>query len=226
MRNEQANAGRKASLDELMSKVKEGLLKVLSVIIKGDVQGSVDALKTSLIKLSNAEVKVRVVHAGVGAINKSDVMLAEVSKALIIGFNVKPDAESKNVAEKDGIEIRQYSIIYEAIDDVERAMKGMIAPKYREVLSGRAQVRNVFKITGVGIIAGSYVQSGKIIRGYKARVYRNGVVVHESTINGLKRFKEDVKEVATNFECGISISGFEDIKELDEIECFNMEEIK
>jgi len=225
MRNEQANMGRKASLDELMDKVKEGLLKELNIIIKADVQGSSDALKQSLSKLSNAEVKVRVIHAGVGTISQSDIMLAGVSQALIIGFNIKPNNECKKLSEKEGIEIRTYDIIYEAIDDVERAIKGMIAPKYKEVIEGRAQVRNVFKITGSGAIAGSYVINGKIIRGHKARVYRGGEVVHEGVINGLKRFKEDVKEVSNNFECGISVSDCTVIKLDDEIECYTMEVI-
>ncbi|MCL2555774.1 MAG: translation initiation factor IF-2 [Firmicutes bacterium] len=223
MRNEQANMGRKASLDELMDKVKEGLLKELNIIIKADVQGSTDALKLSLSRLSNPEVKVRVIHAGVGAISQSDIMLAGVSNALIIGFNIKPDADCKKLAEKEGIEIRAYNIIYEAIDDVERAIKGMIAPKYKEVIEGRAQVRNVFKITGSGAIAGSYVLNGKIIRGHKARIYRAGELVHEGVINGLKRFKEDVKEISNNFECGISVSDYTVIKVDDEIECYTME---
>jgi len=225
MRNEQANMGMKASLDELMDKVKEGLLKELNIIIKADVQGSSDALKQSLLKLTNPEVKVRVIHAGVGAISQSDIMLAGVSHALIIGFNIKPNSECKKLAEKEGIEIRTYNIIYEAIDDVERAIKGMIAPKYKEIIEGRAQVRNVFKITGSGAIAGSYVINGKIIRGHKARIYRGGELIHEGVINGLKRFKEDVKEVGTNFECGISVSDYTVIKVDDEIECYNMEVI-
>ena|GEM_PF-273241 len=225
MRNEQANMGRKASLDELMDKVKEGLLKELNIIIKADVQGSTDALKLTLSRLSNEEVKVRVIHAGVGAISQSDIMLAGVSHALIIGFNIKPDADCKKLAEREGIEIRTYNIIYEAIDDVERAIKGMIAPKYKEVIEGRAQVRNVFKITGSGAIAGSYVMNGKMIRGHKARIWRAGELVHEGTINGLKRFKEDVKEIGANFECGISVSDYTVIKVDDEIECYNMEVI-
>lgn len=222
-RNEQANQGHKASLDELIDKINEGSLKELSIIIKADVQGSVEAIKNSLLKLSSDEVRINVIHGGVGAINKSDIMLAEVSHAMVIGFNVRPDGESRTLAEKSGIQIRLYKIIYEVIDDVEKAMHGMITPVYKEVPVGRAQVRNVFKITGVGMVAGSYVLNGKIVRGAKARVYRDGEMIHEGTIEGLKRFKDDVKEVATGFECGISVSGFSDIKENDEIEAFSLE---
>ncbi|MCL2822253.1 MAG: translation initiation factor IF-2, partial [Firmicutes bacterium] len=225
MRNEQANQGRKTSLDELMDQVKEGLLKDLNIIVKADAQGSSDALRDMFLKLSNDEVKVRIVHAGAGNISKSDIMLAGVSKSLIVAFNIKMDNEVKKLAENEGVEIRHYSIIFEAKNDIERAIKGMIAPKYREVISGRAQVRNVFKITGSGMIAGSYVLNGKIVRGNKARVYRGGEIVHEGSVNGLKRFKEDVKEVATNFECGISVTDYIDIKEGDEIEAYVKEVI-
>jgi translation initiation factor IF-2 len=226
MRTEQTYAVPKATLDDLMNKITEGQLKDLNIIVKGDVHGSVEALTASLLKIVNEEVKVNIVHGGVGAINKSDVMLADVAGGIIIGFNVKPDSESKQLAEKSGIEIRLYNIIYEAIGDVEKIVKGMLAPKYKETITGRAQVRNVFKITGVGQVAGSYVLSGKITRNAKAKVYRDGVVIHEGTIEGLKRFKDDAKEVSFGFECGISVSGMSDFKELDEVESILVEEIK
>ncbi len=226
IKNEQANQGMKVTLDDVFNKISESEKKELNVIIKADVQGSVEAIRSSLLKLSNDEVKVSVVHGGVGAINHSDVMLAEVSKAIIIGFNVRPDSESKAMAESSGIDIRMYRVIYECIDDIERAVLGLEAPKYNEVILGRAQVRSVFKITGVGAIAGSYVLSGKIVRGSKVRVYRDGAVVCEGTITTLKRFKEDVKEVGIEHECGINIDTYSDIRENDEIEAYNLELIK
>lgn len=226
IKNEQANQGTKVTWDDMLNKISESEKKELNVIIKADVQGSVEALKGSLLKLANDEVKVTVVHGGVGAINHSDVMLADVSKAIIIGFNVRPDSESKNMAEANGVDIRLYHIIYECIDDMERAILGLGEPKYNEILLGRAQVRNIFKITGVGAIAGSYVLSGKIVRGSKVRVYRDGSVVCEGTITTLKRFKEDVKEVGIEHECGINIDTYTDIRENDEIEAYNLEAVK
>ena len=226
IKNEQIATTQTATLDDVFNKINEGHIKDLNIIIKADVQGSVEALKNSLSKINNEEARVNVIHGGVGAINKSDIMLAEVSKALVIGFNVRPDAETKTLAENSGIEIRLYKVIYEAIDDVELAMKGLLAPKLKENITGRAQVRNVFKITGSGIVAGSYVTHGKIYRNSKVRVFRDGEVVFESQIQGLKRFKDDVKEVAEGYECGISIENFSDIKELDEIEAYTIEEIK
>ncbi len=226
IKNEQIATTQTATLDDVFNKINEGHIKDLNIIIKADVQGSVEALKNSLAKLVNEEARVNIVHGGVGAINKSDIMLADVSKAIIIGFNVRPDSETKSLAENSGIEIRLYKVIYEAIDDIELAMKGLLAPKLKETVTGRAQVRNVFKITGSGIVAGSYITHGKIYRNSKVRVFRDGEVICESQIQGLKRFKDDVKEVAEGYECGISIENFSDIKELDEIEAYTIEEIK
>jgi len=225
LKNEQANQGQKVSLDDVFNKISEGKLKEFNLVIKADVQGSAEALKNSLLKITNEEVKLNVIHSGVGAINKSDLMLAEVSSAIIIGFGVRADAESRTLAEHKGIDIRLYNVIYEVLEDIEAAMKGMVTPKYKEVVIGRAQVRNVFKITNVGIVAGSYVLNGKIQRNAKARVYRDGEVVFTGAIDGLKRFKDDVKEVGVNFECGISIQNFNDIKENDEIEAYILEEL-
>ncbi len=226
LKNEAANQSQKVTLDDVFNKINEGQMKELNIIVKGDVQGSVEALKTSLEKLSNDEVKVVVVHGGVGAINKSDIMLAGVSNAIIIGFNVRPDSEAKVASETAGIDIKLYSVIYEAIDDVTNAMKGLVAPKYKEVITGRAQVRSVFKISSVGEVAGSYVISGKIVRNSQVRIYRNDVKIFEGPINNLKRFKDDAKEVAQGYECGISVEGFIGFEENDEIESYVMEEEK
>ena len=201
-------------------------LKDLNVIIKADVQGSAEALKNSIAKLMNEEVKVSVVHCAVGMINKSDMMLAEVTNAMVIGFNVKPDSEARIIAEQSKINIGSYSVIYDAIDAVESAMSGMTEPKYQEVYIGTAQVRNIFKISSVGVVAGSYVLDGKIQRGAKVLVKRRGETVYEGTISGLKRFKDDAKEVATGFECGISVDGYSDFVLDDEIEAYVMERIK
>jgi translation initiation factor IF-2 len=214
------------TLDDVFNQISASRVKDLNVIIKADVQGSAEAIKSSLSRLANDEARVNVVHSGVGAINKSDIMLAEVSGAVIVGFNVRPDAETKALAESGGTQIKLHRVIYEVIDDIEAAMKGLMAPKIRTTVTGRAQVRNVFKITGSGIVAGSYVTNGKILRGGRVRVYRGGEVVFTGVIGGLKRFKDDVKEVAEGYECGISVEGFSDIKELDEIECYVEEEIK
>ncbi len=226
LKNEAANQNQKVTLDDVFNKINEGQMKELNIIVKGDVQGSVEALKTSLEKLSNDEVKVVVVHGGVGAINKSDIMLAGVSNAIIIGFNVRPDSEAKAASETAGIDIKLYSVIYEAIDDVTNAMKGLVAPKFREVITGRAQVRSVFKISSVGEVAGSYVISGKIVRNSNVRIFRDNVKIFEGPINNLKRFKDDAKEVAQGYECGISVEGFIVFSENDEIESYVMEEEK
>lgn len=225
-KNEQLLQGPKASIDDLMNRINEEKLKEFNLIIKADVQGSVEALKTSLLKLNTEEVRVKVVHAGVGAINLSDVTLAEISKAVVIGFNVRPDAESRNYAEKNHVDVRLYKVIYEAIDDVERLVKGLEEPKFREVVIGRAQVRSVFKITGVGTVAGSYVLSGKMQRNAKVRVYRGKDLILEGNLDTLKRFKDDVKEIGIGYECGISIGGYNDAMENDEIEAYVLEEIK
>lgn len=226
IQSDMVNEGQKVTLDEAMSKINEGKLKTVNLIIKADVQGSVEALKNAMVGLSNDTVRVNVVHGGVGAINHSDIMLAEVSNATVIGFNVRPDSESKTLAENGNVDVRLYKIIYEATEDVERLMKGLVEPTYREVVLGRAQVRSVFKITGAGSVAGSYVLSGKIQRNAKCRVYRDGEVVYNGTVTGLKHFKEDVKEMAAGFECGINLGDFNDIKENDEIEAYLLEEEK
>lgn len=226
IKNEAAQQGQKVTLDDVFSKIKEGEMKDLNIIIKADVQGSVEALKASIEKLSNDEVKVSVVHGGVGAINKSDLMLAGVSNAIIIGFNVRPDSESKALAESTGVDIRLYNVIYEAIDDVNAAIKGLAAPKFKETILGRAQIRSVIKISGVGNIAGCYVLSGKLARNAKVRVYRNDVVIHDGTVSNLKRFKDDVKEVAAGYECGLSLQDFDAFVENDEVESYVLEQEK
>ena len=219
-------ASSKVTLDDVFNKIAEGEMKILPLIVKADVQGSVEAVKSSLEKLSNAEVKVNVIHAAAGAIKESDIMLAESSNAIIIGFNVRPDSNAKQIAERSGVDIKLYRIIYEAIEDVERALKGMLAPKFKEVYMGKAEVREVFKISGVGQVAGSYVVEGKIIRNGKLRIYRDDVMICEGNVLQLKRFKDDVKEVAQGFECGISIERFNDIKVGDFIESYQVEENK
>lgn len=220
------NAAVKVSLDNLFSQIDEGNMKELDVIIKADVQGSVEAVKQSLEKLSNDEVRVRAIHGGVGAINESDVMLANASNAIIVGFNVRPDAGASAAAEQNEVDIRLYRVIYQAIEEIEAAMKGMLDPEFKEVVVGHAEVRQTFKVSGVGTIAGSYVTDGKIQRNAQIRLVRDGIVVHEGEIDSLKRFKDDAKEVAEGFECGIGIDRFNDVKEGDVIECFVMEEIK
>ena len=216
----------KVSLDNLFSQIDEGNMKELNVIIKADVQGSVEAVKQSLEKLSNDEVRVRAIHGGVGAVNESDVLLANASNAIIVGFNVRPDAGAAAAASQHDVDIRLYRVIYQAIEEIEAAMKGMLDPEFKEVVIGHAEVRQTFKVTGVGTIAGSYVTDGKITRNAQVRLVRNGIVVHEGSIDSLKRFKDDAKEVADGFECGIGLENFNDIKEADIIECFIMEEIE
>jgi translation initiation factor IF-2 len=216
----------KTTLDDLFNQISAGEVKDLNIIIKADVQGSVEAVRQSLEKLSNEEVRVRSIHGGVGAITETDVMLASASGAIIIGFNVRPDNNARDIAERENVDIRLYRIIYNAIEDVQQAMNGMLAPKFKETVLGRAEVRLVYKITGVGIIAGSYVLDGKIARNAKIRLLRDNVVVHEGKIDSLKRFKDDAKEVATGYECGIGLERYSDIREGDIIECFLMEEIE
>jgi translation initiation factor IF-2 len=220
------NATVKVSLDNLFSQIDEGNMKELDVIIKADVQGSVEAVKQSIEKLSNDEVRVRAIHCGVGAVNESDVMLANASNAIIIGFNVRPDAGASAAAEQQEVDIRLYRVIYQAIEEIEAAMKGMLDPEYEEHLLGHAEVRQTFKVSGVGTIAGTYVTDGKITRSAQVRLVRNGIVVHEGQIDSLRRFKDDVREVAENYECGIGIERFNDVKEGDVIECFEMVEIE
>jgi len=214
------------TLDDLFNQISAGEIKDLNLIIKADVQGSVEAVRQSLEKLSNDEVRVRAIHGGVGAITESDVMLASASNAIIIGFNVRTDNAVREIAERERVDIRLYRIIYNAIEDVQNAMKGMLAPKFKENILGRAQVRQTFRVTGVGIIAGSYVTEGKIVRNAQARLLRDNVVVHEAKVESLKRFKDDAKEVAAGYECGIGLENYNDIKEGDVIECFQMEEIE
>ncbi|UZQ84198.1 translation initiation factor IF-2 [Thermoanaerobacter sp. RKWS2] len=215
----------KVSLEDLFSQIQEGSVKELNIIIKADVQGSVEALKKSIEDLSNEEVRIKVIHGAVGAITETDVMLASASNAIIIGFNVRPETNAKNLAEKEKVDIKLYRIIYEAIEDIKAAMKGLLEPKYKEVELGRAEVRAVFRVPGVGNVAGCYVLSGKILRNSDIRVVRDGIVVYEGKIASLKRFKDDVREVQQGFECGIGIDRFNDIKEGDIIEAYQMEEI-
>ncbi len=215
----------KISLDDIFNNIAEGNLKTLNLIIKGDVQGSVEAIKQSVVKLSNDEVKVKVIHSGAGAVTETDVMLADSSNAIILGFNVRPDAKAKALAERSKVDVRSYRIIYDLLDDVEAALKGMLAPKYQEILLGKCEVRQTFKITGVGNIAGCYVLDGKIVRGGKLRIYRNDVLVVEGNVKQLKRFKDDVKEVSAGFECGCAIEGFNDIQIGDIIECYLIEQV-
>ena len=210
----------KVTLEDVFKDKDDASVKTLNLIVKADVQGSVEAVKQSLLKLSGDEVKISVIHAAAGAITESDVMLAQSSKAVIIGFNVRPDSKAKVMAERSGVDVRLYRIIYEAIEDIEKAVKGMVTPKYEDILVGKAEVRNTFKITGVGTVAGCYVIEGKMQRDGKLRIYRNDVMICEGAVRQLKRFKDDVKEVATGFECGISIENFNDIKNDDIIECY------
>ena len=216
----------KVSLEDLFSQIQAGEVKDLNIIVKADVQGSAEAVKSSLEKLSNDEVRVRVIHSGVGAISESDVMLAATSKAIIVGFNVRPDAAARDSAARSNVDMRMYRVIYDAINEVEDAIKGMLAPKYKEVDLGRAEVRNVFRITGVGMVAGCYVTEGKVQRGAQMRLLRDNIVIYDGAIASLQRFKDSVKEVAQGYECGITFEKFQDIKVGDVIEAFLMEQIE
>ncbi len=222
----QVKQAQKVSLDDLFSQMAEGDLKELNLIVKADVQGSVEAVKQSLEKLSNEEVRVKVIHSGVGAITGSDIMFASASNAIVIGFNVRPDSTARTAAEKEKVDVRTYRVIYNAIEDVQNAMKGMFKPVYQEVELGRCTVRSTFRISGVGTIAGAYVNEGKVTRTAQVRVVRGGIVLHDGKIGSLKRFKDDAKEVMAGYECGISIENFNDILEDDVIECYEMEEVK
>lgn len=226
IRQEHFKTSNRVSMENLYSQIQEGKVKELSVIVKADVQGSVEAVKQSIEKLSTDNVKVRVIHGAVGAITETDVSLAYASNAIIIGFNVRPDNNAIAVAERDSVEIKTYRIIYDALDDIKSAMIGMLEPEYKEVVIGRCEARQVYKISNVGTIAGCYVLNGKITRNCKVRVLRDGIVITESTLASLKRFKDDVKEAAAGYECGLSIDKFNDIKEGDIIEGYVMEEIK
>ena len=225
-KEEEFRSMQKVTLDNLFDSINAGSLKDLNIIVKADVQGSVEAVRQSLEKLSNEEVRVKVIHGGVGAVNESDVMLANASNALIVGFNVRPDSVAEVNAERDGVEMRMYRVIYDCIEEVEAAIKGMLAPKYRDVEMGKAEVRSVFKLSSAGTIAGSYVIEGKITRNSKIRVVRDGIVVFEDEIASLKRFKDDQKEVATGYECGIGLEKFNDIKEGDILEAYIIEEYR
>ena len=223
-RQEILAANSRVNLDELFSRISEGV-QTLNIIVKADVAGSAEAVKASLLKLSNDEVKVNVIHSAVGGITESDVMLASASDAIIVGFNVRPDKNALDSAERNGVDIRTHRIIYEIIDEVAAAMKGMLAPEYKEVILGHAEVRQTIKVPGVGIIAGCYVQDGKITRNASIRIIRDGIVIFEDKIASLKRFKDDVKEVNSGYECGVGIEKFNDIREGDSLEAFIMEEV-
>jgi translation initiation factor IF-2 len=225
-REEELNKTTKVSLDDLFKQISEGNVRELNIIIKADVQGSIEALSQSLKNLSTDEVRINIIHSGVGTIKESDVMLAAASNAIIIGFNVRPDTNTRKAAEIEKVDIRLYRVIYDAIDDIKGAMTGLLDPSYKEVVIGRIEVRATFKVPKVGIIAGCYVTEGKVTRNARVRVVRDGIVIHEGNIDSLKRFKDDAKEVLTGYECGIGIENFNDIKTGDVIEAFVMEEIK
>lgn len=219
-------ASHRVSLEDLYNQIKEGKVKELAIIVKADVQGSVEAIKQSLEKLSTDDIKVRVIHGGVGAITETDITLANASNAIVIGFNVRPDNNAAFQADRDGVEVKTYRIIYDAIDDVKSAMIGMLEPEYREVVLGSAEIRSIYKISNIGTIAGCYVLNGKLQRNSEARVIRDGIVIFESRLSSLKRFKDDAKEVSSGYECGLTIDKFNNIKEGDIVECFMMEAIK
>ena len=223
---ESISARNKVSLEDLFSQIQQGEVKELNIILKADVQGSIEAIQKTLEQLSNEEVRVNIIHSAVGGIKETDVMLATASNAIIIGFNVRPDVNAKKIAENEEVDIRTYRVIYDAVDDVKAALSGLLAPEIKEVELGQAEVRALFKVPKVGVISGCYVTEGKITRSAKVRIVRDGVVVHEGEIDSLKRFKDDVKEVAAGYECGIGIARFNDLKEGDIIEAYTFEEIK
>jgi translation initiation factor IF-2 len=225
-REQRVAAASKVTLDNLFDNISEGKIETLNLIVKADVQGSVEAVRQALEKLSTDQVKIRVLHAGVGAITKDDVNLASAFGAIIIGFNIRPDNNARDIAEKEEVDIRLYRVIYQAIEDIEKAMKGMLEPEFKENLLGHAEVRNVFRITGAGTIAGCYVTDGKVQRNASVRLLRDNVVIFEGKLSSLRRFKDDVREVASGYECGIGLEGYNDIKEKDVIECFVMEEVE
>ena len=226
IKDDAANAMQKVTLDNLFAKMQEGEMKELPLIVKADVQGSAEAVKASLEKISNEEVRVRVIHTGVGAINESDILLASTAGAIIVGFNVRPDAGAQASAQRTAVDMRFYRVIYDAIDEIEAAMKGMLAPTYQEVVIGHAEVRMTYKVSAVGTIAGCMVKDGKVSRDAQVRVLRDNIVIHEGEVGSLQRFKDAAKEVAAGYECGMSIAKFNDIKEGDIFECFVMEEVK
>ena len=215
----------KVSLDDLFSQIQSGNMKELNIVVKADVQGSVEAVRQSLERLSNEEVRVRIIHGGVGAITESDVMLASASNAIIIGFNVRPEPAAKAFADEEKVDVRLYRVIYNAIEDITAAMKGLLDPVFEEQVLGHAEVRQLFKASGVGTIAGSYVKDGKFVRNCQVRIIRDGIVVYEGDLESLKRFKDDVKEVAAGYECGLVFMKFNDVKEGDWIEAYTMVEV-
>ena len=217
---------KKVSLEDLFSQIQAGEMKTLNLIVKADVQGSAEAVKTSLEKISNDEVRVKVIHSAVGAINESDVMLAATSGAIIVGFNVRPDNAARDSAVRSNVDMRMYRVIYDCINEIEAAMKGMLAPKFKEVVIGHAEVRETYKVSKVGTVCGCYCTDGKIQRGCDVRVLRDNIVIHEGSLASLRRFKDDVREVASGYECGMQVEKFNDIKVGDIIECFVMEQIK
>ena len=225
-KEERNKAMQKVTLENLFDTIQQGNMKELNIIIKADVMGSVEAVRSSLLKLSNEEVRVNVIHGAVGAINESDVMLAEASNAIIVGFNVRPERVAADSAHDQDVEIRLYRVIYDCIEEMEQAMKGMLDPKFKEVVVGHAEIRQTFKVSGIGTIAGAYVQDGKIVRSCEVRIVRDGIVIHEGHLNSLKRFKDDAKEVTAGYECGMGIENYNDLKEGDIIESFVMEQIK
>ncbi len=226
IRTERLQASSKVSLDNLFASINEGKMETLNIIIKADVQGSTEAVRQALEKLSNDKVRIKILHSGVGAITKDDVNLATAFNAIIIGFNIRPDANARAIAEKEEVDIRLYRVIYQAIEDVEKAMKGLLEPVFKEILLGHAQVRNVFKVTGSGTIAGCYVTDGKLQRNSSVRLLRDNVVIFEGKLSSLRRFKDDVREVAEGYECGVGLENYNDIKVDDVIECFTEEEIE
>lgn len=225
-KDELANRQSKVTLENLFDQMKQGEMKELNIVIKADVQGSAEALKANLLKITNEEVRIRVIHDGVGAINESDILLASTANAIIIGFNVRPDAAAAVSAKRDNIDIRLYSVIYECLEEIESAMRGMLAPKYREAIIGHAEVRVTYKVSAIGTVAGCYVKDGKIVRDAKVRVLRDNVVIYTGELGSLQRFKDSVKEVQANFECGMSIAKYNDIKEGDIFECYIMEQYR
>ncbi len=225
-RNDMIHA-KKVSLDDLFNQIQEGQLKDLNIVVKADVQGSVEALNSSLMGLNkNDEVRVRIVHSGVGAVTESDVMLASASNALVIAFNVRPDANARRVADTEGIDIRTYRVIYDALNDVKEAMSGMLAPKFKEVIQGKVEIRQVMRFNKTLLVAGSYVLEGKITNQSKIRIVRDNIEVFDGELDGLQRFKDAVKEVAAGYECGITIKDYKDFREGDIIEAYTMEEVE
>ena len=225
-KNAAFGTNKKVSLEDLFSQIQAGEMKTLNIIVKADVQGSAEAVKASLEKITNEEVRVKVIHSAVGAINESDVMLAATSGAIIVGFNVRPDNAARDSAARSNVDMRMYRVIYDCINEIEAAMKGMLSPKFKEAIIGHAEVRETYKVSKVGTVMGCYVTDGKIQRGCQVRVLRDNIVIHEGDLASLRRFKDDVKEVASGYECGMQIEKFNDVKVGDVIECYVMEQIK